>query len=79
MFASIILEEYGWRYTFQLIGIMCLCWVIYYRNYVLLKSRVHLNILNAKETVLNQEDPTNTSSQSNGVPWKDILSKPSFW
>ncbi|CAF0804037.1 unnamed protein product [Brachionus calyciflorus] len=79
MFASLVLEKYGWRYTFQMIGIMCLVWAIYYRNYVLLKSRAKLNILNAKESILNSEDPILPSQNSNNVPWRDLLTKPSFW
>jgi hypothetical protein len=89
---SLILESYGWRYTFQLIGIMSLAWVLYFRNNVVLKSRARLNMLNAKESILNPEDPlqlnpgallgTNLSPlppNSNSVPWMDILNKPAFW
>lgn len=79
IFASLVLETYGWRYTFQMVGIMCLCWVFYYRNYVLIKSRAKLNILNAKESLLSSEEQSFSSQNSNNVPWKDILTKPSFW
>lgn len=88
-----ILETYGWRYTFQLIGLLSLVWVVYFRNYVLLWSRVKLNMLNAKEAIIvNPEDPLqlnptllNVSSLSplpnpnSSVPWREILTKPAFW
>jgi ACS family sodium-dependent inorganic phosphate cotransporter-like MFS transporter 9 len=89
---SVVLENYGWRYTFQLIGVMSLLWVLFFRNNVVLKSRAKLNMLNAKESMLNPEDPgillnpsniaagaNSLPSSNNSVPWMEILNKPAFW
>lgn len=88
---SVILESYGWRYTFQLIGILSLVWVFYYRNNVLLWSRAKMSLLNAKDSVINPEDPLQLNptmlnpnlsplpSSASKVPWMEILNKPSFW
>ena len=70
-----------------MVGVLCLIWVFYYRNYVLAKTRANLNILNAKDSILNADEPlqlnpANLSSlpnTHNSVPWKDILNQPSFW
>lgn len=75
-----MLEHYGWQTTFQLIGILTLCWVFYFRNYVLIKSRTKLNILNAKDGLPLVKDETSFVPQPQmAVPWKDLLTKPSFW
>lgn len=64
-----------------MIGVLCLVWVFYYRNYVLVKSRAKLNILNAKEIIQDHEESSviPSANASNNVPWMEILNKPSFW
>ena len=74
-----------------MIGILTLCWLYYFRTYVLNKSRSRINILTAKdgETKLGEpiiglgmSQPTTNSTSSNNnnsVPWMEFLNKPSFW
>jgi ACS family sodium-dependent inorganic phosphate cotransporter-like MFS transporter 9 len=83
---SVVLENYGWRVTFHMVGTLSLCWVYYYRYFVLNKSRAKLSILTAKDIIINGDEsvPPNFNaltkdSISSSVPWKEILSKPSFW
>lgn len=77
---SVVLENYGWRITFQMIGVLCLAWVYYYKNYVLTKSRTIMNMQIAKDALDEQQTSLLTSSvNSNSVPWMGILTKPSFW
>ena len=76
---SLVLEQYGWRATFQLIGILTLCWVYYFRN-CLSRSQMKANILNMKHESLNDDEPSSTSKHdSSSVPWRELLTKPSFW
>ncbi len=87
---SVVLENYGWRITFQMIGVLCLLWVYYYKNYVLIKSRAKLNMLNAKDALLDDGSSNSSSNPSTpatsaspntsaSVPWVELLTKPSFW
>lgn len=70
-----------------MIGFLCLFWVYYYKNYVLIKSRTRLNILNAKDALLDEHLTITSGSSSvapplssnSSVPWMEILTKPSFW
>ena len=82
---SLVLENYGWRTTFQMIGVLTLAWVYYYRNYVLLRSRAKQTILNAKDDEPLLLNPSNLNatppspSPTMSVPWMEILNKLSFW
>lgn len=70
IFGSIVLENYGWRYTFQMVGILSLLWAYYLRNNVMQRASPIL-VQDKKEVTTNPTQPA--------VPWKDILSKASFW
>lgn len=71
IFGSLVLENYGWRYTFQMVGVLSLLWAYYFRTNVMLKS----SPMEQKE----KEKDIITSQLQTNVPWKEILSKPSFW
>lgn len=69
-----------------MIGILTLCWVYYFRTYVLNKSRSRVNIITAKDGENKLGEPIIglgmnqlTSATNNSVPWMEFLNKPSFW
>jgi ACS family sodium-dependent inorganic phosphate cotransporter-like MFS transporter 9 len=51
-----VLERFGWRYTFHLIGVLTLVWVYYFKNFAIIKTRAKLNILNSKEALLTNSN-----------------------
>jgi ACS family sodium-dependent inorganic phosphate cotransporter-like MFS transporter 9 len=73
IFGSIVLENYGWRYTFQMVGVLTLLWVYYFRNYVMVRHNLDEK---EKEKDMLAKD---LSAQTSSVPWREILNKPSFW
>lgn len=75
IFGSLVLENYGWRYTFQMVGILSLLWCYYFRNHVMSKNSLENEIEKKKDMFAKD---INLSSQSS-VPWGEILTKPSFW
>ena len=73
-----------------MVGVCCMIWVYYYRNYVMIISRAKLSILNAKDAIINSDselllNATNLAATSsaanpnNTVPWSEIMTKLSFW
>jgi len=75
IFGSIVLENYGWRYTFQMIGILTLLWVYYFRNYIMV---THNLVEKEREKDIFAKD-LSAGNSVNSVPWREILNKPSFW
>jgi len=73
IFGSIVLENYGWRYTFQMIGILSLLWVYYLRYHVMLKDEYTDEKQKEKELLAMSQNIQPS------IPWRDILNKPSFW
>lgn len=78
IFGSIVLENYGWRYTFQMVGVLSLLWVYYFRYHVLLyEVRTESTVQKEKHFLLKE---TNQNSEKlTSVPWKNLLTKTSFW
>ena len=72
IFGSIVLENYGWRYTFQMVGILSLSWVYF------LRTQMNKQTIDQKE---REKDMLIKEGQhvQGSVPWKEIMTKPSFW
>jgi MFS transporter, ACS family, solute carrier family 17 (sodium-dependent inorganic phosphate cotransporter), member 9 len=72
-----------------MIGILTLCWVYYFRTYVMNKSRLRLmskdGEIKSNDSIIGLNHATASltssasSSNSNNVPWMEFLNKPSFW
>lgn len=71
IFGSIVLEYYGWRYTFQMVGILTLLWVYYFRYYIM--------EMKEENEKVKEKDMLARGDVQPSVPWKEILNKPSFW
>lgn len=82
---SVVLETYGWRATFQMVGLMCLAWTYYYRNYVVLKSRANLSLFNTRDGHPRGDDESSREmakekvNPDESVPWNFLLRQTPFW
>lgn len=72
IFGSLMLENYGWRYTFQMVGVLTLLWVYYLRTQM---NRIAFEEKEKEKTMTTKESAFTQGS----VPWKEIMTKPSFW
>merc|ERR1712226_1236957 len=70
------MENYGWRWSFHVLGVVGFMWLLFLRYYAVARERRKTRVISVNEHVTTKDMP---NSDTNSVPWMALFKKPAFW
>jgi MFS transporter, ACS family, glucarate transporter len=77
LFVALLIEQFGWRRTFELLGVLGVVWAGFFYNWYRDVPSEHPAVNQAELAML--PPARDTAIAESGVPWRLIFSKRSVW